>query len=127
MFSKKKILKKIFLTISTKKVFRIFFSGKKGLPKFSERFLALSNKILTVQKIVLSSSRGQGNFRGLEASRPRTSKSVPEAKDVLENSTSGNMEWKTFSMEWTKIASIEYGQIVFHFMPCPVDNTCQIK
>ena len=29
-------------------------------------------KILTTQKIVLSSSRGQGNFRGLEASMPRT-------------------------------------------------------
>ena len=28
-------------------------------------------KILTFQKIVLSSSRGQANFRGLEASRPR--------------------------------------------------------
>ena len=29
------------------------------------------HKILTFQKIVLSSSRGQANFRGLEASRPR--------------------------------------------------------
>ena len=51
-------------------------------------------KILTIPKIVLSSSRGQGNFRGLEASRPRprTSKcvleDVLEAKDVLEDSTS---------------------------------------
>ena len=36
------------------------------------------HKILTIQKIVLSSSRGQANFRGLEASRPRprTSKCV---------------------------------------------------
>ena len=44
----------------------------------------------TVQKIVLPSSRGQGNFRGLEASRPRprTSKCVLEAKDVLVDSTS---------------------------------------
>ena len=43
---------------------------------------------------MLSSSRGQGNFRGLEASRPRTSKcvleDVLEAKDVLEDSTSVN-------------------------------------
>ena len=31
------------------------------------RFLAFSNKISTVQKIVLSSSRGQGNFRGPKA------------------------------------------------------------
>ena len=29
-------------------------------------------KILTIQKILLSSSRGQRNFQGLEPSRPRT-------------------------------------------------------
>ena len=76
--------------------------NKKGVRKFSARFLAFSNKISTVQKIVLSSSRGQGNFWGLEASRPRTWPSRPkprtskrvledvlEAKDVLEDSTSG--------------------------------------
>ena len=77
--------------------------NEKGVRKFSVRFLAFSNEISTVQKIVLSSSRGQGNFRGLEASRqgqgleasrprPRTSKcvleDVLEAKDVLEDSTS---------------------------------------
>ena len=51
------------------------------------------HKILTYQKIVLSSSRGQANFRGLEASRPwpRTSKCALEdvlgAKDILEDST----------------------------------------
>ena len=37
-------------------------------------------------KIMLSSSRGQGNFRGLEASRPRPRAS----KCVLEDSTSGH-------------------------------------
>ena len=37
---------------------------------------------------MLSSSRGQGNFWGLEASRPRAWKCVLEAKDVLEDSTS---------------------------------------
>ena len=63
---------------------------KKGRRKFSARFLAFFNQISTVQKIVLSSSQGQGNFRGLEAlrPRPRTSKCVLEAKDVLEDSTS---------------------------------------
>ena len=45
--------------------------NKKGVRKFSARSVAFSNEISTVQKIVLSSSRGQGNFRGLEASRPR--------------------------------------------------------
>ena len=95
---KKKVFKKIF---QAKKVFKNFFSGdfhmrktKKGLRKFSERFLALSNQISTIQKIVRSSSRGQGNFRGLEASRPRprprTSKYVLEAKDILEDSTPGH-------------------------------------
>ena len=92
--SQKKVFKQFF---QAKKAFNNFFSGefylrktKKGLRKFSARFLALSNKISTVQKIVLSSSRGQGNFRGLETSRPRTKKSVLEDKDVLENSTSAN-------------------------------------
>ena len=56
---------------------------------FEKIFQAL-HKILTIQKILLSSSRGQANFRGLQASRPRprTSKCVLEAKDVLEDSTS---------------------------------------
>ena len=38
---------------------------------FQKIFQAL-HKILTIQKIVLFSNRGQVNFRGLEASRPRT-------------------------------------------------------
>ena len=43
-----------------------------------------------LHKKTFSSSRGQANFRGLEASKPRptTSKCVLEAKDVLEDSTS---------------------------------------
>ena len=28
-----------------------------------------------------------------------------------------NMEWKIFGMEWKKIASMEYGKIVFHSIP----------
>ena len=60
--------------------------GKRSSQKFFKRsplknvfqkiFQAL-HKILTFQKIVLSSSRGQANFRGLEASRPRTSSRTP--------------------------------------------------
>ena len=75
VFSKKKVLQKIF---SGEKSLQKFFSwrspleeNKKGPCTFCGWFLAFSNKISTVQKIVLSSSRGQGNFRGLEASRPR--------------------------------------------------------
>ena len=105
---KKKVLQKFFSGDLKKKGLKNFFSGekglqkiffrrspleenKKGIGKFSARFLAFFNKISTVQKIVLSSSRGQGNVRGLEAlkPRPRTSKCVLEAKDVLEDSTSG--------------------------------------
>ena len=61
-----------------------FFKRSPQKNVFQKNFQAL-HKILTIQKIVLSSSRGQANFRGLEASkpRPRTSKSVLEAKDVL--------------------------------------------
>ena len=85
---KKKVFTKIFQAISTKK-------------RFPKIFQAL-HKILTIQKILLSSSRGQANFRGLEASRPRprTSKSVLEdvleAKDVLEDSTSGENQKKSY-------------------------------
>ena len=101
---KKKVFTKIFQAISKKK-------KKKKKKRSSQKFFKRSplknvfqkifqplHKILTFQKIVLSSGRGQANFRGLEASRPRprTSKSVLEdvleAKDVLEDSTSGSKQ-----------------------------------
>ena len=68
-----------------------FFRRSPQKNVFQKIFQAL-HKILTIQKLVLSSSRGQENFRGLEASRPRprTSKCVFEAKDVLEDSTSAS-------------------------------------
>ena len=47
-----------------------FFKRSPQKNAFQKTFQAL-HKILTIQKIVLSSSRGQANFRGLEASRPR--------------------------------------------------------
>ena len=47
-----------------------FFRRSPQKNVFQKIFQAL-HKILTIQKIVLSSSRGQANFRGLEASRPR--------------------------------------------------------
>ena len=73
---------------------RIKCSPKK---KVFKNFFQANYKILTIQKPVLSSSRGQANFRGLEASRPRTrtwylrprprtSKCVLETKDILEDS-----------------------------------------
>ena len=96
---KKKVFTKIFQAISKKKIkikkrsSQKFFKRSPRTNAFQKIFQPL-HKILTFQKIVLSSSRGQANFRGLEASRPRprTSKSVLEdvleAKDVLEDSTS---------------------------------------
>ena len=61
VLSKKKLKKR-----SSQKFFKR--SPQKNV--FQNIFQAL-HKILTIQKIVLSSSRGQANFRGLEASRPR--------------------------------------------------------
>ena len=43
-----------------------FFKRSPQKNVFQKSFQAL-HKILTIQKILLSSSRGQGNFRGLEA------------------------------------------------------------
>ena len=71
---KKKVFTKIFQAISTKK-------------RFPKIFQAL-HKILTIQKIVLSSSRGQANFRKLEASRPRPRPRT--SKCVLKDSTSNS-------------------------------------
>ena len=88
---KKKVFTKIFQAISKKKKrsSQKFFIRSPLKNVFQKLFQTL-HKILTIQKIVLSSSRGQANFRGLEASRPRprTSRSVLEAKDVLEDSIS---------------------------------------
>ena len=68
----KKIFAKIFQAISRKKRFSKNFSG--------------APQTFTNSKNSAVSSRGQGNFRGLEASRPkpRTSKCLLEDKDVLE-------------------------------------------
>ena len=98
----KKRLSKFFFRRSQKKVFKNFFSGDLYLRKPKKRSLKIFHRVSGVfqrnfsgSKIVLSSSRGQGNFRGLEAlrPRPRTSKcvleDVLEAKNVLEDSTSG--------------------------------------
>ena len=88
---KKGLHKNFFSDLQKKKKRRSsqkFFKRSPQKNVFQKNFQAL-HKILTIQKIVLFSSRGQANFRGLEASRPRTSKCVLEAKDVLEDSTSG--------------------------------------
>ena len=100
---KKKVFTKIFQAISKKKKKKRSsqkFFKRSPLKNVFQKIFQAPHKILTFQKILLSSSRGQANFRGLEVSRPRprprTSKSVLEdvleAKDVLEDSTSA-LEW----------------------------------
>ena len=116
---KKKVFTKIFQAISKKK--------KKKKKVFAKIFQAIStkkrqkifqplHKILTFQKIVLSSSQGQANFRGLEASRPRprTSKCVLEAKDVLEDSTSAGSD---FSLQ-SYVMKIEVSSVLNIHLLC---------
>ena len=98
--------------------------NKKGIYKFSARFLAFSDKISTVQKKCCPRAedraifedlrlRGQGQGQGLEASRPRprprTSKcvleDVLEAKDVLEDSTSA-IQGLSFALYYCSFQSI---------------------
>ena len=54
------------LSKKKKRSSQIFFKRSPQKNVFQKIFQAL-HKILTIQKIVLSSSRGQANFRGLEA------------------------------------------------------------
>ena len=70
VLSKKKVFTKSFQAISKKKAF-LNFSSDLHKKTFSKKFSQALHKIFTIQKKMLSSSRGQANFRGLEASRPR--------------------------------------------------------
>ena len=64
---KKKVSKKFFQAISKKKVFKNFFQAFFSKQTSSKTFFQAIYKSSTTQKKVLSSSGGQGNFRGLEA------------------------------------------------------------
>ena len=81
---------KIFQAISKKKTSSPKFFRRSPEKNVFQKIFQVLHKILTNQKIVLFSSQGQANFRGFEVSRPRprTSKCVLEAKDVLEDSNS---------------------------------------
>ena len=64
--TKKKVFTKIFQAISKKKrPSQKFFKRSPRKNVFQKIFQAL-HKILTIQKLVLSSSQGQANFRGLD-------------------------------------------------------------
>ena len=71
---------------SKKRSSKFFFrrSLKKGLRKFSARYLAFSNEIFMIQIIVLSLAEDRAIFEDLLASRPRSR----TTKCVLEDSTS---------------------------------------
>ena len=86
---KKKVFKNVF---QAKKVFKNFFSGdfylrksKKGLCRFSARFLAFSNKISTVKKRCCPRAENRAIFEDLRlrgqgqnvSSKPRTSSRTP--------------------------------------------------
>ena len=93
---KKKVFKNFF---QAKKVFKSFVSGnlyltkpkKKDFADFPQGFWRFPIKFQRFKNSAVP-SLGQGNFRGLETSRPRTSTCVLEdvlkAKNVLEDSTS---------------------------------------
>ena len=67
--------------LQKKKVFRKFFQAISRKNRFPKNFSGVPQ--------TFNNSKNSANFRGLEASRPRTSKCVLEAKDILEDSTSG--------------------------------------
>ena len=100
---KKKGLHKNFLGVlqknkKNKKVFSKIFQAIPTKKRFPKIFQAL-HEILTIQKIVLSSSRGQANFWGLEASRPKPRTS----KCVLEDSTSVSTLYNWCQIPFCKI------------------------
>ena len=73
------------------------FFRRSPVKNIFQNFFQAIYKILTIKKKVLSCSREQGTFRGLEASRPRTWPSRPRtSKCVLEDSTSDgkNSLWR---------------------------------
>ena len=95
MFCQRKGVQNFFQAFSKKKGLQKIFSGNLQKDQVLKIIFQAIYTLLTNQKIVLSSSRRQGNFRGLEASRPRprTSKCVLEARDILEDFTSANPGW----------------------------------
>ena len=60
-------------TLQLRKIKKVFTNFPRGFWRFQQNFNG--------SKIVLSSSRGQGNFRGPKASRPRTWGFEAKAKD----------------------------------------------
>ena len=90
---KKKVLKQKYRKFFTK--FRlsprkkIFINYPRGrAPRRKKKMVMILGHFQHVKKNNAVLGRGQGIFEDLQALRPRTSKCVFEAKDVLEDSTS---------------------------------------
>ena len=112
--SQKKGLQNFF---QAKKIFNNFFSGDLHLRKPRERSFQIFRKVSGVfqtnfngSKILLSSSRGQGIFRTLEISRPRTSKCV------LEDSTSDSLPAPLATLPDFAEKTPKFDQILFGFV-----------
>ena len=110
-----------------KKVFKKFFSGDLYLRKPKKRSLQIFRKVSGVfqqnfngSKIVLSSSRGQGNFRGLKASRrrPRTSKCVLEDSTSDQYFVSDNDMKQYVKTFFSKTNCFDFWSISFLFFLC---------
>ena len=71
MFEAKDTSASVLQKQKTKKGLQNFFSCDLQKKKVFKNLFQAICKILTIQKIVLSSCRGQCNFRGFETSRPR--------------------------------------------------------
>ena len=69
--SSQKFLDDLQIKKKKKKVFTKLFQAISAKKRFPKNFSSASQNILTIQKILLSSSRELANFRELEASRPR--------------------------------------------------------
>ena len=87
---KKEVFTKIFQAILKKKVFTKIFQATSTTKRFPKNFSSAPQNFNNSRNSAVFEPR-TGQFRGIKAStpRPRTSKCVLEAKDVLEDSTSG--------------------------------------
>ena len=103
--------------LSEKKRSSLKFFWRSPKKNVCQKIFQALHKILTIQKIVLSSSRRQANFRELDSSRPRPRTS----KCVLEDSTSGVFRRGALSHGpfFGSPVMFKYLRIVRKIDPCP--------
>ena len=105
--SPKNAFKFFFQALSKKRVFNKFFRRppKKKSSQVFREVSGVFQRNFNDSKNSAVLGRRQGSFRGLEASRPRTSKRVLKAKNVLENSPLrfGVKEYYFNHLSWVSI------------------------